>query len=82
MLNDNYPYYLANKPVTPNTDLEVTDKYSGKVVTRVAIADCAAIDRAIALAVKAQEPLREWPAYRRQESGGFEPLCAAFQRTL
>lgn len=67
MLNDNYPYYLANKPVTPNTDLAVTDKYSGKVVTRVAMADCAAIDKAIALAVKAQEPLREWPAYRRQE---------------
>lgn len=67
MLNDTYSYYLANKPLMPNTDLEVTDKYSGKVVTRVAMADRAAIDKAIALAVKAEEPLREWPAYRRQE---------------
>ena len=38
MLKESYPYYLANKPVFANTDLEVTDKYSGEVVTRVAMA--------------------------------------------
>ena len=31
----------------PNTDLAVTDKYNGEVVCRVAMADEAAIDRAI-----------------------------------
>ena len=45
MLQETYPYYLANKPVSPNADLEVTDKYTGEVATRVAMADAAAIDR-------------------------------------
>jgi len=66
VLKKEYPYYLANKPVTPNTDLEVTDKYSGEVVTRVAMADTAAIDRAIAAAVQATEPMRKVPPYDRQ----------------
>jgi acyl-CoA reductase-like NAD-dependent aldehyde dehydrogenase len=61
-----YPYYLANKPVAANTDLEVTDKYSGKVATRVALADARAIDAAIAAAVTAQEPLRHFAPYQRQ----------------
>ena len=38
MLKPTYPYYLANKAVAANTDLEVTDKYTGKVATRVALA--------------------------------------------
>ena len=66
MLNPTYPYYLANEPECPNTDLEVTDKYSGEVATRVAMADTAAIDRAIAAAVRAAEPLRKMPPYERQ----------------
>ncbi|TNF47836.1 aldehyde dehydrogenase family protein [bacterium] len=66
MLKEKYPYYLANKPVTPNTDLEVTDKYSGEVVTRVAMADTEAIDQAIAAAVAAAEPMRKLPPYERQ----------------
>jgi hypothetical protein len=31
----------------PSQDLEVTDKYTGKVATRVAMADAGTIDRAI-----------------------------------
>jgi len=62
-----YPYYLANKPQTPNADLEVTNKYTGEVATRVAMADAHAIDRAIAAAVEATEPMRKLPAYARQE---------------
>lgn len=61
-----YPYYLANKAEKPNTDLEVTDKYSGEVAYRVALADDAAIDRGIAAAVRATEPMREMKAYERQ----------------
>ena len=63
---DKYPYYLANKPQQPNTDLEVTDKYTGKVVTRVAQADAKAIDQAIAAAVSATEPMRQLRPYERQ----------------
>jgi len=67
MLQETYPYYLANKPAMPNTDLVVTDKYSGEVATRVALADGAAIDQAIGKAVAAQEPLREMAACERQD---------------
>ena len=45
-----YPYHLGNTPEAPNHDLEVVDKFSGEVATRVALADDAAIDRAIAFA--------------------------------
>ena len=67
MLKESYPYYLANEPVQANTDLEVFDKYTGEVATRVALADPAVIDRAIAAAVEATEPMRRLPAYARQE---------------
>ena len=65
-MNQNYPYYLANKPEAPNYDLTVTDKYSGETATKVAMADPATIDKAIAAAVKAQESMRAMPAYERQ----------------
>ena len=55
MLKPTYPFYLANKPVAANTDLEVT----GKVATRVALADAKTIDVGIAAAVAAQEPCRK-----------------------
>ena len=66
MLEESYPYYLANRPGTPNTDLEVLDKYTGEVATRVAMADAEAIDRAIAAAEAAAAPMRELRAYQRQ----------------
>ncbi len=66
MLRDSYPYYLANRPEAPNQDLEVLDKYRGDVATRVALADEDAIDRAIAAAVRATEPMARLAAYERQ----------------
>ncbi len=66
MLNDTYPYYLANEATAPNDDLAVTDKYTGEVATRVAMADTAAIDRAIGAADAAREAVREMAAYERQ----------------
>ena len=66
MLSETYPYYLANTAETPNTDLDVTDKYSGDVATRVALASPEAIDRAIAAAVEAAEPMRKLPPFERQ----------------
>ena len=65
-LQPHYPYWLANEPAEPNHDLEVRDKYSGEVATRVAMADAAAIAAAIAAAVEAAEPMRRLAAYERQ----------------
>jgi len=67
MLKESYPYYLANKAVYANTDLEVTDKYSGEVVTRVAMADEKAIKDAFDKAEAAREAMQALPAYHRQE---------------
>mgnify|MGYP002848076561 FL=1 len=67
MLDPNYPYYLANRPVKPNADLEVTEKFTGLVATRVALADEVAIDKAIDRAVAATRPMAELPAHKRQE---------------
>jgi acyl-CoA reductase-like NAD-dependent aldehyde dehydrogenase len=65
-LDATYPYYLANEAEAPNHDLEVLDKYSGEVATRVALADDAAIDRAIQAAVDANEACAAMAAYERQ----------------
>jgi len=67
MLKDAYPYYLANKAVFANTDLEVTDKYSGEVATRVAMAGEEAIGEAFDRAQAAREATQAMPAYHRQE---------------
>jgi acyl-CoA reductase-like NAD-dependent aldehyde dehydrogenase len=66
MLKDTYPYYLANEAKTPNTDLEVTDKYTGEVATRCALADAGAIDAGIAAAVEAAEPMAEMASFEKQ----------------
>jgi acyl-CoA reductase-like NAD-dependent aldehyde dehydrogenase len=65
-LKDVYPLYLNNKAEQPNADLEVTDKYTGKVAFRVAMADAATIDAGIAAAVEAAEPMARMAAYERQ----------------
>lgn len=67
MLKDTYPYYLASKPVYANSDLEVTDKYSGKVATRVALADSKAIDAGITAATATQAAMQAFPPYERQK---------------
>ncbi|WP_144147242.1 aldehyde dehydrogenase family protein [Paraburkholderia sp. BCC1884] len=66
MLQKSYPYYIANEAVAANTDLEVTDKFSGEVATRVALADAKAIDKAIGLAVAAMPAMRAFAPFKRQ----------------
>jgi acyl-CoA reductase-like NAD-dependent aldehyde dehydrogenase len=66
MLQATYPFYLANRPEAPNADLAVTDKFTGAVATRVAMAAAADIDRAIGAAVEAAEPMRRLRPYERQ----------------
>ena len=67
MLKDRYPYYLANRPVLANTDLGVHDKFTGEVVTRVAMAGDAAVDDAITHASAAVEPMRAIAGYERRD---------------
>jgi len=66
MLQESCPFYLANKPEQPNTDLNVYDKYTAEVATKVAMASPEHIDQAIAAAVKSQPALNAMPAYERQ----------------
>ncbi len=67
MLKPRYPYYLANAAVFANEDLEVTDKFTGEVATRVAMADAKAIDAGIAAAHDAQEQMARVPPYQRRD---------------
>ena len=66
MLQASYPFYLANEALSPNQDLVVYDKYTGEAATRVAMADAATIDQAIAAAAAAAEPMRQLPSWKRQ----------------
>jgi acyl-CoA reductase-like NAD-dependent aldehyde dehydrogenase len=66
-MRSTYPYWLAGHPVQANEDLIVTDKATGEPVARVALADPSAIDRAIAAAVAAKEPMRRLGAWERRE---------------
>lgn len=66
MFPPKFPYYVANRPEQPNADIEVSDKYSGEIATRVARADARVLDRAIAKADEAAEPMRKMGAWQRQ----------------
>lgn len=66
MLKTAYPFYLENRPTMPNEELVVTDKYTGQLAARVALADRAVIDRAIGAAHAAEGPMRRMPPYERR----------------
>ncbi|WP_219892883.1 aldehyde dehydrogenase family protein [Aquisediminimonas profunda] len=65
-LKEIYPLYLNNKAEQPNTDLEVTDKFTGEVAFRCAQADAKTIDAGIQGAVEAAEPMARMASYERQ----------------
>ena len=76
-LQSAYPYYLANQAVFANEDLAVTDKHTGRVAARVAQADDAVVDRAVAAAEKAAPAMARLPSHRRRDvlahcAGRFE----------
>lgn len=66
MLRERYPLYVANVPERPNADLEVTNKYTAEVATRVALADGATIERAIEAAAQAQAATRRTRPFERK----------------
>jgi acyl-CoA reductase-like NAD-dependent aldehyde dehydrogenase len=61
-----FPYYLAGEAVYANTDLKVTDKYSGEVAYEVPLATPDVLDQAIAAAVNATDAMRKMTVYERQ----------------
>ena len=65
-LKDTYPLYLCNKAEQPNTDLEVTDKFTGELAFKTALATPEIIDKAIAGTVRAAEPMARLASYRRK----------------
>jgi acyl-CoA reductase-like NAD-dependent aldehyde dehydrogenase len=66
-LKDIYPLYLNNKAVQPNTDLAVTDKFTGEIAFRTALATPDVIEAAIAGAVRAAEPMARLASYEKQD---------------
>ncbi len=82
-----YPFYVGNEPELPNTELEVTNKYTGEVATRVALARSPDIERAIEAAVSAERPFAAMPPYARREVlehcvRRFEASAEEFASTL
>jgi acyl-CoA reductase-like NAD-dependent aldehyde dehydrogenase len=66
MLRTRYPYYLANRPQQPNADLDVVNKYSGEVASRVALADATVLDSAIVAASTAMGAMRRLASWQRK----------------
>ena len=67
MLQESYPFYLANKPISPNKDLAVVDKFTGETACYVALANENDIDLAIEKAVNAERAMQKMAPFERQE---------------
>ncbi len=78
MLDKTYPYYLANRAVAANAELEVLDKYSGKRATRTAFADAATVRKAIVAAHRAAPAMAAFPHDARRDV--LEHCVAQFTR--
>lgn len=77
-LKSAYPYFLANKAVYANEDLEVFDKHTGEVAARVALADDAVVDRAVAAAERAAPAMAKLPSHKRRDA--LNHCAGQFQR--
>ncbi|MED5372927.1 MAG: aldehyde dehydrogenase family protein [Myxococcota bacterium] len=66
MLKSSYPFYLANTPQEPNTDLVVLDKSNAEPATEAALASAEDLETAIAAAVSAVPAMRALPLHTRQ----------------
>jgi len=66
MLRKSYPYFLANVAVKGKTKLDVVDKYTGEVATRVSLPDAAALEYAIEAAHLATGDMKRFKPYQRQ----------------
>ncbi|KAH7438383.1 hypothetical protein KP509_04G012500 [Ceratopteris richardii] len=62
-----YPFYIANKPLYPNSNLDVINKYNGKVFAKCALATHNDIDAAIDAAQKAFPAVAAMASYERKQ---------------
>ena len=62
-----YPLYLAGKPVTTGETLEVVDKFTGEIASRVAQGNRQTIESAIAAAVKARPAMQAFAPHQRAD---------------
>lgn len=67
MFKDCYPLYLGNEPIFSAPTVDVTDKFTGKTVTKVSLATKEQINKAIELTIGAQEKLKKLASYEKQE---------------
>lgn len=63
MLKEIYLYYFVNEVVYVNIDLEVIDKFSGKVVMCVVLVDVKVIDVVIVVVVDVMKLMCEMLVY-------------------
>ncbi|MCA0395395.1 MAG: aldehyde dehydrogenase family protein [Proteobacteria bacterium] len=62
-----YPWYLANRPVAAKANLDVFDKFTGKVATRVPLVGAADVRKAIVAAYRAREAMAAFPPDARRD---------------
>ncbi len=62
-----YPFYLAGEPCLPNRDLEVFNKYTGKVAARVAVPDAGDIEHAFMRAHEGRGAMAGLYTYQRRD---------------
>ena len=79
MSERHYPYYLANRAVFANRDLQVKDRLNGELYACVAQADEAVIDEAIAASVRAAPAMARLRPYERQQM--LQHCVAAFTQS-
>lgn len=65
-LKSSYPCYVASEPCFSASSINVTNKYTGEVVSNVSIADTTMIDSAIEAAERAQSEMAALAPYERQ----------------
>ena len=62
------PFYLGGKPLTPNSNLAVSNKYNGEEFCRVALADETHVETATQIAAgPGAKKMRDLPPYVRQQ---------------
>lgn len=66
MLRRTYPLFVGGRATETGAELPVVDKYTGEEAARVALADAATIERAIAAATAAAPAMAALPVYARQ----------------
>lgn len=61
------PLFFANRPLLTAETMPVIDKYRGESCATVCIATAPLVSQAVAAAVRAEEPMRSLPSWRRRD---------------